>query len=82
MYIFKAFLLGFKSSRKFLKRLFIWDLIERTLEWLNSTGSPRPGENEGACDQPSRQEFISVLSKINRLSRIGKDEKVSLQLKT
>lgn len=71
-------MLGFKSSRKFLKRLFIWDLIEKTLEWLNTTtGTSSSGESEGTgSEQPSCQEFITNVSKINRLSKIGKDEKV------
>ena len=71
---------GFKSSRKFLRRLFIWDLIEKTLEWLSTTtSSGSAGESEAAgSEQLSCQEFIGTISKINRLSKIGKDEKVNI----
>jgi len=66
----------------------VWDLIERTLDWLNvhcsSGGTPGQEEEEegegeamAASHLPSWQPFVSVVSRINRLTNIGKDEKVT-----
>ena len=71
-------LFGFKSSRKFSKRLFLWDVVERVCEHMSASEvpaplvstSPQPGLSE-------RQLLWNTVSRINsNYVLIGKNEKV------
>ena len=83
---------GFKSSRKFSKRLHLWDFLERVHEQLLteetadiSTADPaplyrRPGDG-GTCtpfhEADCKELFHMAVSRINSNNpNIGKDEKV------
>ena len=71
-------LFGFKSSRKFGKRLLLWDLVERVCEHIRVSAvptplvstAPQPGSSE-------RQLFCQTVDRINsNYTQIGKNEKV------
>lgn len=93
----QAFQLGYKSTRKFHKPLYIWDHIERVS--VAGVASRQEGE-EKAEERRDREEeegngcssdvdcsvhvksFLAVVSQIDTLTSIGKDEKVSTYLVT
>lgn len=71
-------LLGFKSSRKFGKRLFLWDLIERVCEYMCASEAPTPlvktAPHPAMVD---RQLLLKMVERINsNYIYSGKCEKV------
>ena len=82
---------GFKSSRKFTKRLHLWDILERVSEQLavdetnralrdgsSSSSSYREGRVHSPDSEPDYKDlFQKAVSRINSNNpSIGKDEKV------
>ena len=82
---------GFKSSRKFSKKIHLWDLLERVCEQLSSENTStsdlisahpyryhRPLNNRGEDEEMDcRDLFLKAVSRINsNNTNIGKDEKV------
>lgn len=76
--VVQVFQFGFRSSRKFQKKLFIWDLLERVHERLASevtVGEGEEGRREAA--DHSVQSFLDAITRISSSNLcIGKDEKV------
>ena len=79
----QVFQFGFRNSRKFLKKLFVWDVLERVHEQvalehpsdLSSSGATSPDD-----ETRTRQMFLNVITRINSNNvYIGKDEKVCAQ---
>ncbi len=74
---------GFKCTRKFKKRLFPWDVLERVSEQLLSEAPPN---EEGQPPSPdpvahAQHMFINAVNRINSNNpNIGKEEKVRMCL--
>ena len=84
MIVSQVLLVGFKSSRKFGKRLFLWDMVERACDYMLASEMPTPlvhtAPQPGSID---RQHFWNTVSRINsNYPQIGKNEKVSGGVKT
>ena len=72
----QAFQLGYKCTRKFHKPLYIWDHIERV---SMTEAAARQEEREGGGEEEAKSPvpgYLSIVSRINGLASIGKDEKV------
>ncbi|XP_019864258.1 PREDICTED: DENN domain-containing protein 5B [Amphimedon queenslandica] len=72
-----AFQLGYKCTRKFHKPLYIWDHIERV---SMTEAAARQEETDGGEEGPKSPlpSYLSIVSKINGLASIGKEEKAML----
>lgn len=78
----KVLLAGFKSSRKFSKRLYLWDMIERVCDHMEAVELPTPvvhtSPHPASID---RQLLSNTVSRINtNYPQIGKTEKMVLFL--
>ena len=75
----QVFNYGFKCTRKFQKRLFPWDVLERVAEQLLSEAPPNE-EGQPPSPDPVAQAQHMFLNAVNRINsnnpNIGKEEKV------
>ena len=76
--LLQILMMGFKSNRKFGKRLFLWDLMERVCEHMSASEVPIPVVNTAPLPGSSdRQLLCNTVSRINsNYTHIGKQEKV------
>jgi hypothetical protein len=78
----KVLLAGFRSSRKFSKRLYLWDMVERACEHMESMEMPTPLVH--TTPHPvslDRQVLGNTVARINsNYPQIGKSEKMALFL--
>lgn len=76
--LLQILLFGFKSNRKFGKRLFLWDLVERVCEHMCASEVPTPLVS--TAPQPGSSEKQLLCNVVNRINsyytNIGKNEKV------
>ncbi len=73
----QVFNYGFRSSRKFQKRLYIWDFLEKSHEHISSESSSVVAVEGGEHHHHPHQMFLNVITRISaNNTSIGKDEKV------
>ncbi|XP_078663874.1 DENN domain-containing protein 5A-like isoform X12 [Branchiostoma floridae x Branchiostoma belcheri] len=75
----QVFLYGFKSSRLFRNKFFVWDFIGKVYTYFQSIDSDEEGSQDSVQVRQSRKSLCRLVEKINAHSTsMGKDEKFKL----
>ncbi|CAH1250400.1 DENND5B [Branchiostoma lanceolatum] len=75
----QVFLYGFKSSRLFRNKFFVWDFIGKVFTYFQSIDNDEEGAKDSVQVRQSRKSLCRLVEKINAHSTsMGKDEKFKL----
>ncbi|XP_078582428.1 DENN domain-containing protein 5B-like isoform X9 [Branchiostoma floridae x Branchiostoma japonicum] len=75
----QVFLYGFKSSRLFRNKFFVWDFIGKVYTYFQSIDNDVEGSQDSVQVRQSRKSLCRLVEKINAHSTsMGKDEKFKL----